>query len=258
MYSTNFIDGDVFERLAAKYGLSYAETDKVRPRELSGKILTHNSDGCILPAGRTIQPILYKTRIDDYNWSNVPASVRVWFAQNVDVRDIRLVPIPIGLERDRWSPKLNKKQVLSTLPDKGKSGLLYLNFSTRTNWIRSTLYEYFKNLEWCTSERRVGFTDYARQVKRHKFVLCPEGNGFDTHRTWEALYLGSYPIVLRRVFTIEFAKKLPILVVDNWSEVTEQKLNEAYLSFKNREWTWEALTANYWERLLCQRLQKLS
>jgi len=248
------IDGDAFERLAVKYGLSYIETDKVRPRELSSNILTHNSDGCILQADQVIQPILYKERTEDYNWGNVPASLKCWFAQNVDVRDSRLIPIPIGLERDRWSPNLNKKQVISTLPDKGKSGLLYLNFSTRTNWIRSMLYEFFKDKEWCTAERRKGFVAYAEQIKRHKFVLCPEGNGFDTHRTWETLYLGSYPIVLRRVFTEDFAKLLPILVVDNWDEVTKQKLDETYLIFKNREWSWQALTVAYWDELLCQKL----
>ena len=28
------------------------------------------------------------------------------------------------------------------------------------------------------------------------FIVCPEGNGIDTHRFWECLYLGLVPVIL--------------------------------------------------------------
>ena len=252
---TDLIDGDQFERIAYKYGLTYIETHKAKNRELSGCILTHNSDGCILPAGKTIQPRLSATRTEDYNWP-APASVRVWFAQNVDVRDGRLIPIPIGLERDRWFTCLHKKDVILGLPDMEKAGMLYLNFNPATYWGRPALYKRFENKGWCTAEfghNGVGFPHYAQQIKRHKFVLCPDGNGMDTHRTWETLYLGSYPVVERHVFTEEFAKILPLLVVDDWGEVTEQYLHSVYKDFTSREWAWEVLKIGYWENLIKER-----
>lgn len=252
----DLIDGDQFERLAGKYGLAYIETHEARNRKLSGCILTHNSDGCILPQGKTIQPNLSDIRTVDYNWP-APDGVRVWFAQNADVRDERLIPIPIGLERDRWFPYLRKKQVIITLPSVAKTGLLYLNFNPCTHWFRLALYERFGNKAWCTIEpghNGVGFLNYARQIKRHKFVLCPDGNGMDTHRTWEVLYLGSYPVVGRHVFTEEFAKILPLLIVDDWDAVTESYLHSTYEDFVSREWHWEALKIDYWERLIREKV----
>lgn len=252
---TDLIDGDQFERLAGKYGLAYIETHEAKGRNLEGCILTHNSDACILPKGKTIQPRLSEVRTYDYNWP-APASVRVWFAQNVDVCDARLIPIPIGLERDRWFPHLRKKDVILGLPDVEKTKLLYLNVNPETHWSRPALYEKFGNEAWCTVEpghNGVGFLNYARQIKRHKFVLCPDGNGMDTHRPWEVLYLGSYPIVARHVFTEELAKILPLLVVDDWSEVTEPYLRSVYEDFASREWNWGALKIGYWENLIKEK-----
>ncbi len=260
MLKADLIDGDQFERLAGKHGLTYIETHEAKNRELSGCILTHNSDGCILPAGKTIKPRLSAARTEDYNWP-APDSVRVWFAQNVDVRDERLIPIPIGLERDRWFPHLRKKEAMITMPDVEKVGLLYLNFNPCTHWQRIALYDWFGNEPWCTVEpghNGVGFLNYARQIKRHKFVLCPDGNGMDTHRIWETLCLGSYPVVERHVFTEEFAKILPLLVVDDWSEVAEHKLHRVYKDFASREWCWEALEIDYWENLIGGELDVLA
>lgn len=257
VHRADLIDGDQFEWLAGKYGLAYIETHEARNRELGGCILTHNSDGCILPAGKTINPNPSATRAVDYDWGNVPDSVRVWFAQNADVRDERLIPIPIGLERDRWFPRLRKKEIILTLPDAEKTRLLYLNFNPSTHRARPALYERFGNEGWCTTElghNGVGFFHYAQQIKRHKFVLCPDGNGMDTHRVWEALYLGSYPIVQRHVFTEEFAKALPLLVVDDWDEVTQCYLHGIYWDFASREWNWEALKIDYWEYLIKEKM----
>ncbi len=262
MIKADLIDGDQFEMLAGKYGLAYMETHKMREARLSlllGILLTHNSDGCILPAGKTIQPRTSAQRTEDYNWGNVPDCVSVWFAQNVDVQDERLIPIPIGLERDRWFPHLRKKETIITLPEVEKTGLLYLNFNPSTHWKRLALYEQMGSEAWCTVEpghNGVGFLNYARQIKRHKFVLCPDGNGMDTHRTWETLYLGSYPVVERHVFTEEFAKILPLLVVDDWREVTEQYLNSTYEDFADRAWNWEALKIGYWEDLIKEKFDE--
>jgi len=79
-------------------------------------------------------------------------------------------------------------------------------------------------------------------------VLCPDGNGPDTHRTWETLYLGSFPIVERHVFTERFAEELPLLIVDNWAHVTQDFLDYVYAAFIKLDWNWQALTMDYWEK----------
>ena len=61
---------------------------------------------------------------------------------------------------------------------------------------------------------------------RSKYTLCPVGAGFATHRFYEALYLGSIPIVTRTNTPFDkIYKVFPCLVVNDWSEVTEEMLN---------------------------------
>lgn len=245
------IDGDAFEQLAHDLGLVYVQIhnltrESIRHRPGTANILSHNGDGCIMPGGTP-------SREYDFVWDNIPANVGHWFAQNVDVRDGRLTPIPIGLENIRWYPDLHKKDVILALPEIENKKLVYLNVNADIVVQREVLYQRFGNLAWCTTERGkngIRFNHYAQQLKAHKFVLCPDGNGLDTHRTWEALYSGSFPIVERHPFTEEFAKQLPLVIIDGWGQVTEDFLNSRYDEFTSREWNWHALSIHYWKDLI--------
>jgi hypothetical protein len=66
----------------------------------------------------------------------------------------------------------------------------------------------------------------AENVKRlaqYKWCICPEGNGVDTHRLWEAMYLGCIPIVLKSPFIDTLMHytggELPIYVVETWDQL---------------------------------------
>jgi len=255
----DLIDGDRFEELADRLGLVYLETHDVagyiefiRSRTDRLVVLSHNSDGYIAAPGTP-------TREYDFVWHDIPPNVVHWFGQNVDVDDERLTPIPIGLERIRWHPEMHKNELILSTPRDEKTGLVYLNVNTRIRVQREVLYRYFGALPWVTVERGrngVDFEHYARQIARHKFVLCPDGNGMDTHRTWETLYLGSFPIVERHVFTEYFARYLPLLIVDDWRQVTDWWLEQVHKDFTNREWRWAMLTMGYWEKAIREKLSE--
>jgi hypothetical protein len=65
-----------------------------------------------------------------------------------------------------------------------------------------------------------------------RFALCPRGCGMDTHRFYESIYLGCVPIVEKtntvfdRLYHPETG--FPCLVVDRWSDVTEELLDRSY------------------------------
>ena len=60
--------------------------------------------------------------------------------------------------------------------------------------------------------------EYRKALSESKFVLSPAGNGYDCHRTWEAMYLGAIPI-LRRANWPFTNKSLPVLLVDEWDDL---------------------------------------
>ena len=201
-------------------------------------VVTHNSD----------EPI-----DDSYD---IPPNVVRWFAQNVATDNPRVESIPIGLENDMWGqhwhPPVDKKAILEEKmkEDKHYRNLVYMNFNPATAPIkRDPVWEMFKDQPWVTAHRRSNFSDfpnYVDNVRHHKFVLCPEGNGMDTHRTWETLYLGNIPVE-RRNKNNRFYTDLPILLVDDWSEATEEFLHKQFWRIKLADWNEDKLRFGYWE-----------
>ena len=63
------------------------------------------------------------------------------------------------------------------------------------------------------------------RLKQYKYCICPEGNGIDTHRLWEAYYLKIVPILLRSVHTEIIQKMgLPMVLLDSWDDFDEHSL----------------------------------
>ena len=57
------------------------------------------------------------------------------------------------------------------------------------------------------------------------FEACPHGNGLDCFRTWEALALGTIPIVKRSSLDPLYEDNgFPVVIVSSWSEITEENL----------------------------------
>ena len=139
-----------------------------------------------------------------------------------------------------------------------KTNLAYLNFNISTYpYERNYIYQKFKNENWVTTGNNDTTLDsrikFLRDIKSSKFVFCPRGNGIDTHRLWETLYMGSIPIVIyenaHHLFT-----DLPILFINNWEIITEKYLNEKYIEFTNKNWNLEKLNQSYWNNFILEKL----
>lgn len=100
-----------------------------------------------------------------------------------------------------------------------------------------------------TPERnsRMSVRDYLMKLGQHRFVLSPRGNGLDAHRTWEALLVGSIPIVRSSALNPLY-DALPVLVVGDWSDVTPRLLQSFLSNYTARKplYQYERLFADYW------------
>ena len=79
----------------------------------------------------------------------------------------------------------------------------------------------------------------------HAFVLSPFGNGYDCHRSWESLCLGSIPIMMVPEFD-ELFEDLPVINVKSWEEITEEFLQQKITEFTEKEFNLDKLTLDYW------------
>ena len=100
-------------------------------------------------------------------------------------------------------------------------------------------------------ERQTGHAKFISEMYNHKFVLCPRGNGVDTHRLWMSLYLGTIPIVKYHIVHSTF-KHLPILFINDWDEVTEDFLNQKFEEIHSKEYDFSILKMEYWENFFLQ------
>ena len=83
------------------------------------------------------------------------------------------------------------------------------------------------------------------------FVICPEGNGIDTHRMWEALYLRTIPIIKKNKISNYIKKaKIPVLILNKWSDLSkfdEKQLKKFYFS-KKKLFNNRYLFQDYWKK----------
>lgn len=197
-------------------------------------LLTHNGDFS--------QFIKFKHYLDD-------KKLLVWFAQNVDFEHSKLVHIPIGLENKHWGR--NYDGIIANIPKQlNKTILLYMNFNIANNVAeRLPVYNFFKDKPFCTVEERKTNEEYLINISNSKFVISPLGNGLDCHRTWEALYLGCFPVVKTSSLDNMY-KDLPVVIVNDWREVTQEFLESKYLQMKNQKYNLEKLYFKYWLELI--------
>lgn len=92
--------------------------------------------------------------------------------------------------------------------------------------------------------KRVSQYTIWRRYAEYPFVLSAAGNGLDSHRTWELLYLGT--IVITKTSSLDrLFDGLPVVVVKDWNEVGDErnltKWLQQYGGLTDRETIWSRL-----------------
>jgi len=180
-----------------------------RPRYVVTPTLIHNERKMEV-LGYVAEPTIFNRR---YQKDYTSTSKGIW-------RDVNYKLVLIAFERDdKWKP--DRGEALDSL--RGKPFILHAE----------------GNLE-----RDV----WERLVRSHDFVVCPHGHGWDTHRLWEVLLLGSTPIVKSSPLD-ELFRDLPVVILADWGDLTVQRL---------REWQESVVSSNgisaamypYWHKKL--------
>ena len=112
---------------------------------------------------------------------------------------------------------------------------IYFNFVVNTNVNkRKQCYDVVsKKVEWLSF---LTPNKNLLRMKDYEFCICPEGNGVDCHRIWEALYLKCVPIVINSPFTETLKRyNIPLVILDTWKDLDIDDLQ--YSKYKFDEYT---------------------
>lgn len=96
---------------------------------------------------------------------------------------------------------------------------------------------------------------YFEELPKYRFVISPEGNGVDCHRHYEALMAKCIPIVEDSALIRAKYGNVPILYTRDYSEITQDYLEQKYAEMLDQRWDFSNLFMASWspeEQLLIQ------
>ena len=229
--------------------------------------------------------------IDEIKFKSRPQCIKKWFAENATYAHEDLISIPVGLtpHKDidktgidldwysdnierlksnpkdinilycRWSTKNNPAKRGNVIEKLKQNNIQYVwEYPDFPNNIDELLQEQLRlvkqgNATYKRFNELLTWYEYCENMSKYKFVVAPPGNGEDTHRVWDALYMGCIPIVIRGNVFNDYKNDLPIIQVNDYSEVTYDLLH----SYLNKEYNYEKLTMEYWKKRITNELNKL-
>lgn len=197
--------------------------------------------------------------------SNLPDNVLMWYCQNNLFYHDRLRAIPIGLENTveckrrghgmAWPHAVEKLELLTKAYNnrnkRSPSKLLYANFNIQTNKQRIPIMNICKQSSFITwDEPKLSYSEFITRVIDHEAVICPAGNGVDTHRLYEILYCGVIPVTIKTgdyALYTQLYNNLPIVVLNHINELqNEDKLKELIAAAKQKQANIQLLDCAYW------------
>ena len=168
---------------------------------------------------------------------------------------------PIGVAPQCWQTfDLN----LLKPNDNLNKNLCYSNIAPKTGKKRKTILRTLNSFDFISKHglsygqmQGVPFDEYFVGLLEHKFCISPEGNGIDCHRHYETILAKGIPVV--QIPNEEYANErwgknsymekydnLPIVWTTDYTELTEDYLEEKYKEMLEIEYDFTQLTITYW------------
>lgn len=217
---------------------------KIHPRINNDyTLITHNGDNII----------------DDYMSRYIDRKIVKWYAMSVLTNHPKIVPIPAGLENLHYY-----NNGITRLFDKHrkrnnqKLDRILFGFTVSTNpKERQPAYDFLHKYPLADEiTKPLNADEYLDHLSCYKFVAAPPGNAIESHRMWEAMYLGVVPIV-KRSRMMEYFRDLglPIWLINDWFELSSLTPDDLSLRYRKimKEARTEALWFSYWQNRIRNR-----
>jgi hypothetical protein len=187
-----------------------------------------------------------------------------WYTVNRETSAPNLYALPLGITNDCDDSPIHRiygntrmMWEISQIP-RNIQNRVYMNFSVHTfPHERLGVHTMFKDKSWVSigiqENTFEGRKRFLLDIRNHEFVLCPRGNGVDTHRLWETLYMGSIPILRRHIALSDF-EDLPICWINSWDEITPEFLDKEKQRIESTTWNLDKLTISYWKKRITDKV----
>ena len=140
-----------------------------------------------------------------------------------------VLALPLGLESQKYrsAGQLRDFKKMPKFDSGSRSIGMLIAWNDETNLLKRSLArsELSKSKSSLELKNRVPARYIHWLMRRTLLVPCPPGNGPDSHRFWETLYLGAIPVILEsdRIPAFDFA---PYFSIRDWAELVELSMPE--------------------------------
>jgi hypothetical protein len=181
---------------------------------------------------------------------SIPKSVKALYLQNSFLSDdSQIFSLPIGIENIKLGMNGKPRNFRNPGFIGNKSTKVLFGPFSNTHPERVKVNSIFSRSGESHDylDQRIPPKNFASLIKGYSYVAAVRGNGVDTHRLWESLYLGTVPIVQKDSWSESLAKlDLPLKLINEWT------IEEIELIVKNAKTEvihpaeYPALWMNYW------------
>jgi len=197
------------------------------------KLITHESD----------------KKIDKSLFAKKTSNISEWYSTNVDLKTDSLISLPIGVNnfynKNNFDLNIQESYFKDSVP-KEKYEQIFVNFTLNTNLKhRKKALNFAEKLDKknVLIDLDKDVDKYYQNISKSKYTLAPWGNGIDTHRFWEALYMGSCPITLDHTHYSSF-KNIPGIFLKTYSNINYEDIDNRFIEFNPNEIDY--LKIDYW------------
>ena len=148
-----------------------------------------------------------------------------WIGHNITMKHKKVIKIPIGLSTKvcEDADLLEKLRQRRTKYE-NKEDKMLVTYMEQTCEKRKNLHSYFKKKDWAVVAQKCDYETYMDNINNYKFICCPRGNGIDTYRFWETIYMGSVPIVESSQLD-DLYSKVNCIIVDSFLNLKKEQLD---------------------------------
>lgn len=162
------------------------------------------------------------TPLDEY--IEIPPNVLSINAANAVYFGGKIRPFPHGIERKMYEGYNHHELLEQALNDDVVPTEPLLACYREDTGTRKSIKNSLKDIATFTGH--LEYEDYLKAIQDHRFVLCPSGNGIESARNWETLYLKRVPIFKDHPYLREMFKDFPALFVEDFDKITKELLDD--------------------------------
>lgn len=235
-------------------------------------LITGNSDYCIFYKNDSfVIKDLSENVLAVFKKEKIPYNLKYWFTVNNCTNIDFIKSLPMGIENDfhcklighghGWEHAKEKKEILLKnfsnknfhLIDKN----IYFNTSINTNYkIRHSMKEFCLNNNIYVETEQLSFINFFQKSQQFRAILCPLGNGFDTHRFYETLLMNRVPIIIRyndyKIYD-DIYKLFPCIILEKIDDILTESIQKKIDIILNKNLN-EFNNFEYWRNFILKHI----